>query len=69
MNNSLQDEALVKAILQMASSMGIKTVAEGVEENHTRIKLKDLNCDYGQGYYWSKPMLPPESILFIKNQR
>ncbi|MBK7057899.1 MAG: EAL domain-containing protein [Leptospiraceae bacterium] len=69
MNNSLQDEALVKAILQMASSMGIKTVAEGVEENHTRIKLKDLNCDYGQGYYWSKPMLPPESIMYIKNQR
>ncbi len=67
MNNSLQDEALVKAIIQMASSMGIKTVAEGVEENHTRIKLKDLNCDYGQGYYWSKPMLPPESIMFIKN--
>ena len=44
----------------MASSMGIRTVAEGIEEEHIRIKLKELNCDYGQGYFWSKPIIAAE---------
>ena len=60
---------MVNAIIQMASSMGIRTVAEGIEEEHIRIKLKELNCDYGQGYFWSKPIIAAESIIFIENYK
>ena len=48
-----QDRAIVMAILQMARSLGLKTVAEGIEDEASRCKLIELECDYGQGYYWS----------------
>lgn len=56
-----QDEPLVKAIISMANSLGLKTVAEGIEDKKTANKLLDLGCKIGQGYYWSKPV--PEDAL------
>lgn len=58
---SEQDEPLVKAIINMAASLGMKTVAEGIENKATMDKLVSLGCDIGQGYYWSKPV--PEDAL------
>jgi EAL domain-containing protein (putative c-di-GMP-specific phosphodiesterase class I) len=46
----------VKAIINMATSLGLKTVAEGIEDEATLEKLIMLGCDVGQGYYWSKPV-------------
>ena len=48
--------AIVKAIVQMASSLGIATVAEGIEDEATLALLVKLGCTVGQGYYWSKPI-------------
>ena len=56
LGTSDKDEPLVKAIISMASSLGLKTVAEGVEDSVTLQKLAALDCDYGQGFYWSKPL-------------
>jgi|JI8StandDraft_1071087.scaffolds.fasta_scaffold00786_1 diguanylate cyclase (GGDEF)-like protein len=61
-----QDEAIVKAIIQMASGMGLKTIAEGVEDEYTRNKLTELKCDSGQGYFWSKPIHADEMIDFMQ---
>lgn len=64
------DEPLVKAIINMAASLGLKTVAEGIENQATLEKLVTMGCDVGQGYYWSKPV--PEkalSELLLKNQQ
>jgi diguanylate cyclase (GGDEF)-like protein len=64
------DEPLVKAIINMAASLGLKTVAEGIENEATLKKLVTMGCDVGQGYYWSKPV--PEkalSELLLKNQQ
>lgn len=55
------DEPLVKAIIKMAASLGLITVAEGIEDEATLNKLVALGCDIGQGYYWSKPV--PENVL------
>lgn len=55
-----RDEPLVAAIINMASSLGMKTVAEGIENKQTLNKLRALGCDYGQGYYWSKPVSEQE---------
>jgi diguanylate cyclase (GGDEF)-like protein len=54
--HSEQYEPLVKAIINMATSLGLKTVAEGIEDEATLEKLIMLGCDVGQGYYWSKPV-------------
>jgi diguanylate cyclase (GGDEF)-like protein len=55
------NERLVKAIINMATSLGLQTVAEGIEDEDTLKKLLAMGCDIGQGYYWSKPL--PENAL------
>ena len=52
----LGDEALVKSIIQMSRVLGIKVVAEGVEEREQLAVLTEAGCDYIQGYYFSKPL-------------
>ena len=47
---------LVETILLMAKSMGLIVVAEGIETREQLAKLTALGCDFGQGYYFSKPM-------------
>ncbi len=53
-----QKHVLVSAILAMASGLGLKTVAEGVEDAQTAKELKTLQCDRGQGYFWHRPSSP-----------
>lgn len=55
-----KNQIIVKMILQMASSLGIKTVAEGVETKEEFEFLKAHQCDYFQGYYFSKPISADE---------
>jgi diguanylate cyclase (GGDEF)-like protein len=47
---------LINTILAMAHSLGIQTVAEGVEDRHQVEFLKRMKCDKIQGYYYSKPL-------------
>ena len=56
--------ALIKAIITMAHNLNVKVVAEGVESQLQYLLLKQLNCDYIQGYVFSKPISKGE---FIKN--
>lgn len=58
---SKKDKALVNAIIQMAHSLGIRTIAEGVETKEQLEILKELGCDMAQGYYFAKPM-PEQEI-------
>lgn len=53
---SKDDESLVTAIINMAASLGLETVAEGIEDVETLDRLKTLGCNIGQGFYWSKPL-------------
>ncbi|MHB8534862.1 MAG: EAL domain-containing protein [Sulfuricaulis sp.] len=55
------DAAIVRAIITMAHSLGIQTVAEGVETGAQLKFLRENGCDAIQGYYFSKP-LPAEDI-------
>lgn len=56
--------AITDAIISMAHSIGMKVVAEGVEENSQVKILNKLNCDYIQGFYFDKPL--EEFDLFNK---
>ena len=47
---------IVKTILDLARSMNMTVVAEGVETIEQLDALTSLGCDYGQGYYFSKPV-------------
>ena len=50
------DLALCKAIIVMAHALGMKVIAEGVETAQQRDLLTAAGCDYGQGYFFAKPM-------------
>ncbi|MGB4268585.1 MAG: EAL domain-containing protein [Spirochaetota bacterium] len=47
---------LIRAINTMAHTIGIRTIAEGVETESQLQSLTDLRCDYAQGYYFSRPL-------------
>ncbi|MEQ1637127.1 MAG: EAL domain-containing protein [Methylococcales bacterium] len=53
---NLDDVAIVKAILMLASTLSLQTVAEGVETIQQRDFMINNNCDAIQGYLFSKPM-------------
>jgi EAL domain-containing protein (putative c-di-GMP-specific phosphodiesterase class I) len=50
------DRALCEAIIVMAHKLGIKVVAEGIESLAQLELLRAAHCDYGQGYYFSRPI-------------
>jgi EAL domain-containing protein (putative c-di-GMP-specific phosphodiesterase class I) len=55
-SSTAQHGTIVAAIIQMAHSLGLKTVAEGVETEAELAFLRSHNCDYMQGYFFSKPL-------------
>ncbi len=50
------DMALCEAIIVMAHKLGIKVIAEGIETEQQRDLLLHANCDFGQGFLFSKPL-------------
>ena len=56
------DAAIVKAVIELAHTFGMHTVAEGVEDQETLKTLMQLGCDLIQGYYYSRP-LPLDSFV------
>ena len=66
----MEDEGamvVLKNTIRMIKELGKSALVEGVEdENMVRI-LKELGCDYLQGYHFSKPVFEGEYLDFMKN--
>ena len=56
MNTDQRDYNIVKSSIDLGRSMGLKVIAEGVENVDTLNILKKLNCDAAQGYFFTKPL-------------
>ena len=61
-----QSWAIVRAVVQLARSLKLKIVAEGVETMENMHRLRDLGCHVGQGYYFSRPVPETEFVEYIK---
>ncbi len=61
------DRAIIAAIAVMAQQLKLEVVAEGVESKAQLEFLRELSCDYVQGYYFSKP-LPVDGLLLYLRQ-
>ncbi len=59
---------VVRAILGLVRAVGVDAVAEGVTSETQVEVLRDLGCEYAQGYLFSRP-LPPEEMRELLNQR
>jgi EAL domain-containing protein (putative c-di-GMP-specific phosphodiesterase class I) len=55
---------LCRAIIRMAHELGMRVVAEGVETQLQRDLLLDAGCDFGQGYFFARPLLPADFLQF-----
>ena len=61
MGEDVEDTAIVRMIIELAHTLGLEVIAEGVESEEQARLLREMNCDFAQGYHFSKP-LPPEKI-------
>ena len=53
---SVEDRAIVEAIIAIAKSLNLKTIAEGIENEDQLYMVSSLGCEMGQGYFWDKPI-------------
>jgi diguanylate cyclase (GGDEF)-like protein len=60
--------AIVSTILSLASALGMKTTAEGIECAAVSAELKGLGCTNGQGYYFARPLTSEAAYAFLSSR-
>jgi EAL domain-containing protein (putative c-di-GMP-specific phosphodiesterase class I) len=66
--DSRQQMALVETIVNLARTLGLAVVAEGIELDGHRAALQEMGCSYGQGYLFSKPITSDEFQVYLHNR-
>jgi EAL domain-containing protein (putative c-di-GMP-specific phosphodiesterase class I) len=61
LGEDVEDTAIVRMIVELAHTLGMEVIAEGVETEEQVTLLEEMGCDFAQGYHFSKP-LPPEAV-------
>jgi predicted signal transduction protein with EAL and GGDEF domain len=56
MENDKADVNIIRSTVDLGHNLGLKVVAEGIENQNVWTALESLGCDFGQGYFISKPM-------------
>ncbi len=57
---------IVQAIIALGHNLGIETIAEGIETAHQLAHLRALGCEYGQGYFFARPLPAAEAELLLR---
>jgi diguanylate cyclase (GGDEF)-like protein len=68
LTDSREDAAIIRAIIDMCSALGLTTVAEGVESEDQLARLRELGCEFVQGYLLCHPMAAPEVGAFLRRR-
>ncbi len=61
LGGEVEDTVIVQMIIGLAHTLGMEVIAEGVESEEQARLLKEMGCDFAQGYHFAQP-LPPEEI-------
>ncbi len=62
-------QAIVKAILDLAVALGMQAIAEGIETQQQRVLLSQMGCAYGQGYWFSHPVCFNNATQMLTDRR
>ncbi|MEW6131649.1 MAG: EAL domain-containing protein [Pseudomonadota bacterium] len=66
MEENENDAVIVRSTIDLAHNLGLRVVAEGVENEDAWITLSVLGCDLSQGFYMSKPLAPDDLLSWLK---
>jgi diguanylate cyclase (GGDEF)-like protein/PAS domain S-box-containing protein len=61
MSANSDNQEIIKTIIALAQNLKLEVIAEGLEQDHQLSAIKGLECGFGQGFLFSKP-LPPEAL-------
>ncbi|MEO3887532.1 EAL domain-containing protein [Nonomuraea sp. B5E05] len=64
---SEDDERIVRSIVDLVRSLGLRSVAEGVESDEVAIRLADMGCDVGQGWLFCEPMPAADAAAWLRD--
>src|SRR5262249_52877551 len=53
---SQENDPLISTLVQLGRSLGLRTIAEGIEDEGQLTRLQELGCDRGQGYLFAPPL-------------
>ena len=67
--NEDEHSEIIKSIIALAFNLGMDVVAEGVENAEQLNFLRDINCSYGQGYHYSRPVNSSSATEMIKEMQ
>jgi diguanylate cyclase (GGDEF)-like protein len=60
--------AIVRTTIELGHSLGLRVVAEGIEDEATCQALADLSCDEGQGYHIARPLPPDQLVAWLRTR-
>ncbi|MEV4888329.1 EAL domain-containing protein [Nonomuraea sp. NPDC055795] len=64
---SEDDERIVRSIVDLVRSLGLRSVAEGVESDEAAHRLAEMGCDVGQGWLFCEPMVAADATLWLRD--
>jgi diguanylate cyclase (GGDEF)-like protein len=65
MLNDESDGVIVRSTIELGHALGLKVIAEGVEDATTLARLEEIHCDRAQGHFFSKPVPPIEFMRWV----
>lgn len=69
LHDDVASRSIVKLVIELAHSLGLQVVAEGVEDQRTLERLTEMGCDYAQGFFIARPMPASEFRQWLEQNR
>ena len=68
LSESGENSEIITSIVSLANSLNLQVIAEGLELTHQLSHMKEMQCEFGQGYLFSKPMEPLKIDRWIESE-
>ena len=67
MNSNHENGEIVRAIVMLAKNLNMQVIAEGIETEEQALQLINLDCPFGQGFFYSKPTSAAQAEAILEN--